>query len=86
MAGVIHVAFSLADDIGATLADRARAEGFVDLSEYLRSLAEADARGEQVWQVSPEIARALEEGERSGYVPYDPDRIFAEARARFFSE
>jgi hypothetical protein len=80
---MIHVAISLPDDVGATLEGRARDEGFADLADYLRALAEADARDETVVQVSPEVAALLEEADKSGYVPYNFEEIMAEARAEF---
>ena len=80
---MIHVAITLPDDVGAALELRARDEGFAGLADYLRALAEADVGGEQVVHVSPEVATALEEADRSGYVRYDFDEIVAEARAQF---
>lgn len=79
---MIHVAFSLPDDVGATLEVRARDGGFEDLADYLRSLAEAEASCDLEWEVTPEIARALEEAETAGDSPHTFDEIIAAAKRK----
>lgn len=52
----------------------------------LSAFIESAVAEEEVFEVTPEIAAALEEGERSGYVPYDFEKIMAEAKRQFRAE
>jgi hypothetical protein len=79
---MIHVAITLPDDVGATLEGRARDEGFADLSDYLRALAEAEAEGSATWEPTPEVAAALSEAAVSGDSPHTFDEIIANAKRK----
>lgn len=79
---MIHVSFSVREDVEASLDARVVDRGYSDLADYLRALVEADADAEG-WEMTPEIAAAIEEGERSGFAPYDFEEIMAEARREF---
>lgn len=58
---------------------------YADVSDYIRDLILADLGPEGDWEVTPELAAAIEEGEASGYVSFDPVSILNEARAKFRS-
>ena len=79
---MMHVAVSLPDDIGAAIKLRARNEGFADLADYLRALAEAEAEGEAAWEPKPEVAAAMAEAEIAEDSPHTFDEIIANAKRK----
>ena len=83
---MIHVAISLSDDVEAALKARVREGGYSDIADYVRALIETDVAPGNSWEVTPEIAAAIDEGERSGISSRSLDEIFAEARSQFSAE
>lgn len=79
---MIHVAVSLPDEVGAALEVRARDEGFPDLADYLRALAEAEADDETAWEPTPAVAAALAKAEVAGDSPHTFDEIIAIAKGK----
>lgn len=80
---MINVSITLPDDIESALADRVREGGYTDLNAYVAALIESDVGVDDRWEMTPELAAALEEGERSGISDRTLDEIFAEARSRY---
>ena len=78
---MINVSISLPDDVETALAARVKQGGYADLADYVRALIESDV-SEDDWEMTPELAEALEEGERSGISPYSFDEIIANAKRK----
>lgn len=84
---MIHVTLSLPPDVESAVAERVRKGGYADLAEYLAVMLTRDvAVDDESWQMTPELAALLEEGERSGISPRSLDEIFADARQQFVAE
>lgn len=80
---MINVSITLPDDVESALTARVTEGGYTDLADYVRALIESDMGVEDDWEMTPELAAALEEGEHSGISDRTFDEIFAEARARY---
>ena len=66
---------SLPDELKA-FAEAAVAEGrFSTVSDYVRDLIRTDEKRKRA---IAEIQAALDEGEASGYTPFDPDELYLE--------
>lgn len=79
---MINVSITLPDDVESALTARVTEGGYTDLADYVRALIESDMGVEDDWEMTPELAAALEEGERSGISPYSFDEIIANAKRK----
>ena len=77
---MIHVSIPLSDDIAFALDAKVRGSGHADRVDYLRTVIEDHLSVVADWEMTPELAAALEEGERSGVSPYSFDEIIAKAK------
>ena len=77
------VSISLPDGMKARVEARVRDGLYTDIGEYVRDLIRADLDAEGDWEITPEIAAAIDEGEASGFVRYSRESILNEARAKY---
>ena len=81
---MITIKLDLSDGLQRELEARLREGAYANIEDYVRDLIASDlSDDEDSWEMTPELAAALAEGEASGFVPYDFESIVAEARARF---
>jgi Arc/MetJ-type ribon-helix-helix transcriptional regulator len=77
------ISFHISDELKHGVEARIREGAYPDIEAYLSDLIRADLEQGERWEMTPELAAALEAGEASGYKPYDFPSIVAEARAKF---
>lgn len=74
---------SLPDEMKILVESRVKSGLYANVSDYVRDLIRNDLAGDGDWQITPEIAAAIDEGEASGYSDRSFDEIVAEARAKY---
>ncbi len=79
---MINVSISLPDDVESFLPVRVKQGGYADLADYVRALIESDVGIDDDWEMTPQLAEALEHGMRSGISPYSFDEIIANAKRK----
>ncbi|MEG3180355.1 ribbon-helix-helix domain-containing protein [Sphingomonas sp. LT1P40] len=77
---------SVPDNMKTLVESHVRDGLYADVSDYIRNLIRADLGAEGDWEVTPELEAAIEEGEASGYVPFDPVKLLNEARSKYRSD
>ena len=82
---MITVNLNLSEGMQRELDLRMRDGTYATVEDYVRDLIEADL-ADDAWEITPEIAAAIDEAEASGFEPYDRESILAEARAKFHGE
>ena len=80
------LSITLPDAMKRLVEARVQSGLYADTSDYVRDLIRADLTGEGDWEVTDELAAAIEEGERSGISDRTFEEIVAEARAKFAAE
>ncbi len=80
---MIRLDLNLPEDMLRELDSRVRDGAFASVEEYVRALIESHLGREDEWEMTAELASALEEGEKSGVDPRSLDGILVEARKRW---
>jgi len=74
------IRFEISEEMRAGLEARASESDYADVADYLRDLIQADL--EDSWEMTPELAAALAEGEASGIDSRSIEDIIADGRKR----
>ena len=77
------IRFDLSEDLKAGLEGRVREGAYANVDAYLSDLIRADLEQDETWEMTPELATLLKEGEESGEDPRSIAEIVAEGRKRW---
>jgi len=77
------IQLQLPDEMQASLEARAHDCAFADVADYLRDLIRSDLEREEGWEMTPELAAALAEGDASGDDGRSVADIIADGRKRW---
>ncbi|MBO9622693.1 MAG: hypothetical protein J7500_08270 [Sphingomonas sp.] len=80
---MITIRLDLSDSVKRELEARVRESAHATIEDYVRDLIETDLVQEESWEMTPELAAALKEGESSGVDSRSLEDILADARKRW---
>lgn len=77
------IQLQLTDQMKTELEARARNGAYEDVADYVRDLIKADLDRDEAWEMTPDLAVALAQGDEGGEDPRTVAKIIADGRKRW---